>query len=192
MKQFAPIVAVLAAVLTLAAADARAADNYKADPVHSSILFRSKHANLGHVWGRFNDVGGTFALDDADPTKATFNIEVKAASVDTNQPKRDEHLRSPDFLNAKQYPTITFKSTGAKKGAADKTLEVTGDLTLHGVTKPVTATIELIGKGEFPPGAQRAGIEATFSVKKSEFGFKNMPGVDDEIRLVAALEGVKQ
>ena len=191
MKQVASIVALFAAVLALGS-EARAADNYKADPVHSSVLFRSKHANTGHVWGRFNEFGGTFTLDDADPAKASFNIEVKAASVDTNQAKRDEHLRSPDFLNAKQYPTITFKSTAAKKGAADKTLEVTGDLTLHGVTKPVTATIELIGKGEFPPGTQRAGFEATFAVKKSEFGFKNMPGVDDEIRLVVAIEGVKQ
>lgn len=189
MKHLAMIAVLTALVVT--AAQARAADTFKADPAHSSVLFRSNHANIGHVWGRFTDFGGTYALDDADPTKANFNIEVKSASVDTNQPKRDEHLKSPDFLNAKQYPTITFKSTAVKK-AADKNLEVTGDLTLHGVTRAITANVELLGKGEFPQGKQRTGIEATFSVKLSDFQIKGVPGVGDEIKLIVAIEGVKQ
>jgi len=190
MKHLAALTVLTALFVT--AAQTRAADNHKADPVHSSVLFRSNHGNIGHVWGRFTDFSGTFALDDADATKSNFNFEVKAASVDTNQPKRDEHLKSPDFLNAKQYPTITFKSTAVKKGQQDKTLEVTGDMTLHGVTRAVTANVEVLGKGEFPPGMQRTGIEATFSVKLSDFQIKGVPGVGDEIKLIVAVEGVKQ
>jgi polyisoprenoid-binding protein YceI len=190
MKHFATIAAVLTA-LVVAAAHSRAADNYKADPVHSAVLFRSNHANIGHVWGRFSDLSGTFALDD-DAARSSFNFDVKAASVDTNNSKRDEHLKSPDFLNAKQYPAISFKSTAVKKGAQDKTLEVTGDLNLHGVTRAVTVNVELLGKGEFPPGMQRHGLEATLTVKLSDFQIKGVPGVGDEIRLIVAVEGVKQ
>ena len=168
-------------------------DTYKVDPVHSSTVFRIQHANLGYVWGRINDPGGTFVLDAADPAKSTFNLELQVANVDTHNDKRDAHLKSPDFFNAKQYPTITFKSKSVKAGVAANMLEVTGDLTLHGVTRSVTIPVELTGKGEFPPGSQRAGVEATFTVKRSEFDMKNMVGpVGDEVRLIVALEGVKQ
>ncbi len=188
MKRFASF---LAAVVVLGFSVSARAD-YKVDPVHSSANFMALHANVGHVYGRFNSLGGTFNLDDADATKSAFNIEVKADSVDTNQGKRDEHLKSPDFLNAKQYPTISFKSTAVKKGDGNK-LEVTGDLTLHGVTNPVTVMVEVLGKGEFPPSVARQGIEAMLAVKQSDFGMKGMPGgVGDEIRLLIAIEGVKQ
>jgi polyisoprenoid-binding protein YceI len=174
------------------AAPTRAAETYKADPVHSFALFRAHHAGIGYVWGRFNDPGGTFVLDD-DPAKCTFSAEIQAANVDTHNAQRDGHLKSPDFFNAKQYPTITFKSTSAKKGDAPKTLLVTGNLTMHGVTKPITIPVELTGKGQFPPGTQRAGVEATFVVKLSDFEIKGLPGaVGDEIKVIVALEGVKQ
>ena len=93
-----------------------AADNYKVDPVHSTSAFRIKHAGAPPFWGRFNEPNGTFMLDEADPTKSTFTIELKADNVDTANAKRDAHLKSPDFFNAKQYPAITFKSTSVKKG----------------------------------------------------------------------------
>ena len=189
MKRFAPL---LSLVLLLAFAAVTRADTFKVDPVHSSTVFRIQHANLGYVWGRINDPAGTFVLD-ADPTKSTFNVELQVANVDTHNDKRDAHLKSPDFFNARQYPSITFKSTAVKQGANANTLEVTGDLTLHGVTRSVTIPVELTGKGEFPPGMQRAGLEATFTVKRTEFEMKNMVGpVGDEVRLTVALEGVKQ
>lgn len=167
------------------------ADNYKIDPVHSTVLFRAHHANVGYVWGRFNDPAGTFALDDADPSKSTFSFEIPVDNVDTHNPQRDAHLKSPDFFNEKQYPTITFKSKSVK--ADGNTLHVTGDLTMHGVTKPVTIPVELAGKGQFPPGTQRAGLEATFTVKMSDFEIKGLPGaVGDEIKVIVACEGVKQ
>ena len=107
--------ATLTAALALSLAPiARAGETYKADPVHSSAVFRSHHANAGYVWGRFNDPAGTFTLDDADPTKSTFSGEIKADSVDTHNDKRDAHLKSPDFFNAKQFPTISFQSTAVK------------------------------------------------------------------------------
>ena len=191
MKRFASFLS-LTILLAGAAAQSRAADTYKVDPVHSAAVFRIHHANIGYVWGRINDPAGTYALDDADPTKSSFNIELQVGNVDTHNDKRDAHLKSPDFFNAKQYSTITFKSTAVKKGAGN-TLDVTGDLTLHGVTKSITLPVELTGKGQFPPGTQRAGVEATFSIKRSDFDMKNMLGaVGDEVRLTVALEGVKQ
>src|SRR4029450_565038 len=97
--------------------------------------------------------------------------------------KRDAHLKSPDFFNAKQYPTITFKSTSVKKGEGSA-LQVTGDLTMHGVTKSITVPVELTGKGQFPPGTLRAGVEATMVVKMSDFGIKGMPGaLSDEVKV---------
>ncbi len=145
------------------------------------------------MWGRFNDPAGSYTLDSADPTRSTFNVQLQAANVDTHNDKRDAHLKSPDFFNAKQYPTITFKSTAVKQGANANTLDVTGDLTLHGVTKSVTIPVDLTGKGQFPPGTERAGVEATFAIKRTDFDIKNMVGpVGDEVRLVVALEAVKQ
>ena len=184
---------VLLGVATGLAAPARAAETYKADPVHSSAVFRAHHAGAGYVWGRFNDPAGTMVMDEADPAKSTFTVEIQAANVDTHNPQRNAHLKSPDFFNAKQYPTITFKSTSVKKGDTPNTLQVTGNLTMHGVTKPLTVPVELTGKGQFPPGTQRGGVEATFVVKLSDFQIKGLPGaVDDEIKVIVALEGVKQ
>ena len=191
MKRFAPLVSFIA--LLAIAAQSRAADNYKVDPVHSAAVFRIQHANIGYVWGRFNDPAGTFTLDLADPPKSTFNIQLQVANVDTHNDKRDAHLKSPDFFNAKQYPTITFKSTAVKQSPSAKVLDVTGDLTLHGVTKSVTIPVELTGTGQFPPGTERAGVEATFTIKRTDFDIKNMVGpAGDEVRLTIALEGVKQ
>jgi polyisoprenoid-binding protein YceI len=192
MKRFAPFLS-FTILLACAALQSRAADTYKVDPVHSSAIFRIQHANIGYVWGRINDPAGGYTLDPADPTRSTFNVELQVNNVDTHNDKRDAHLKSPDFFNAKQFPTVTFKSTAVKKGASDKVLDVTGDLTLHGVTKSVTIPVELTGQGQFPPGTQRAGVEATFTIKRTDFGMDKMVGmVGDEVRLVIALEAVKQ
>jgi polyisoprenoid-binding protein YceI len=169
------------------------ADQYAVDPVHSSVLFRIHHAHVGQLWGRINDPAGTFTLDEADPTKSSFDVAVKVDNIDTHNAQRDTHLKSPEFFNEKQFPTITFKSTAVRKGAAANTLEVTGDLTLHGVTKSVTAAVEITGKGPFPPGVQRAGVEAVFTIKRTDFDMKNLVGmVGDEVRLIVGLEGIKQ
>jgi polyisoprenoid-binding protein YceI len=178
-----------AAVLSLAAL--AHADSFKVDPVHSSVLFRAHHAGAGYVWGRFNEAKATFVLD-ADPAKSSFVADIPVESLDSNNDKRDAHLKSPDWFNFKQYPNISFKSTKVEK-VDDKTLSVTGDLTLHGVTRSVSVPVELAGRGEFPKGTFRAGIEATFTVKMSDYGIKGMPGaVADEVKLIVAFECVKE
>jgi polyisoprenoid-binding protein YceI len=170
-----------------------AADTYKIDPVHSTVLFGAHHFNAGYVWGRFNEPAGEFTLDESDPGKDTFNVEIPVDNVDTHNPKRDAHLKSPDFFNAKQYPTITFKSTAITPSDKDKVLQVAGDLTIHGVTKSITLPVLLTGEGDGPPGTHRAGLEAEFIVKLSDFQIKGLPGaVGDEIRMIVPLEGVKQ
>jgi len=190
MKPLA-VVGVLCAAVAVAA-ESGPAETYKVDPVHSTVLFRAKHAGASYTWGRFNDPSGSFVLDPADPTRCRFSGEIQVANIDTHNEKRDAHLKSPDFFNAKQYPTITFKSTSARKGEGN-VLQVTGDLRMHGVTRSVTVPVELTGTGEFPPGTKRAGLEATFVVKMSDFEIKGLPGtVSDEIKIIIAVEGVKQ
>jgi polyisoprenoid-binding protein YceI len=193
MRYLATLSAAVVVAVVISAPAAATAESYKADPVHSSSAFRIKHANTAYFWGRFNEPTGSFTLDDADPTKSTFNVEFATDKVDTANAKRDAHLKSPDFFNARQYPKITFKSTKVQKGEADNTLAVTGDLTMHGVTKPITVAVELTGKGEFPPGTPRAGVEATFTVKMTDFEIKGMPtALSDDVKVVVSLEGIKQ
>jgi polyisoprenoid-binding protein YceI len=181
--------AALAAALASAAV---AADTYKVDPAHSFVLFKVKHLNIGNAYGEFTDVSGTIKVDDDKPENGSIDITIKAESISTNVPKRDEHLRSPDFLNVKQFPVITFKSTSIKKSGED-TFEVTGDLQVHGVTKPVTTTFKRIGMGKDPWGKFRAGAEATFTIKRSEFDMKFMlDGVSDDVQITVALEAIKE
>jgi polyisoprenoid-binding protein YceI len=167
-----------------------AAESYKVDPGHSSLIFRVKHFDAGYVYGRFNDFSGSFHVDTAKPHKSKVEITVKAASVDTGNVKRDQHLRSPDFLASKQFPLITFRSEGAKKVDAN-TAEVKGKLTLHGVTRDLSVRVERVGAGKDPRGNQLLGVQTTFSFKRSDFGIKFMPGgISDEIVVTLAVEGI--
>lgn len=180
------------AMLMLQVGQVRAADALKVDPTHSFVTFRVQHLGVSHVWGRFDNPTGTIVIDDADPSKSKFEIEVKASSVDTGNEKRDGHLKNADFFNAKQFPAIAFKSTSVKS-SGDNKFEVTGDLTLHGVTKPLTVTIERVGAGD--KGGQfgyRAGFDTAFSIKRSDFGMTNMVGpVGDDVNLWISLEATK-
>ncbi len=169
-----------------------AADTYNVDVAHSSAIFRIKHLEASWFYGRFNDIAGTFVFDDADPTKTVIDITVKTASVDTNNEKREEHLKSPDFFDAAQYPTMTFKS---KKVSAkgNNVFTATGDLSLHGVTKEITFDFERTGTGKDPWGGTRSGAEAVFNIKRTDFGMRPAPdGLSDEVRLIISLEGVKK
>jgi polyisoprenoid-binding protein YceI len=187
--------AVVGLVLTAALAlPARAADSYKVDPVHSAVHFRVKHMDLGYIYGRFNKFSGSFTLDPTNPAKSSLEIKVEAASVDTNNDKRDEHLRKPDFFNVKEHPLISFKAKKFKKQGKN-TFEVTGNLTLRGTTRPVTVKLEQVGSGKDPGGMFRTGLEAVFTIKRSEFGMK--AGLDkrmigDRIRIMVAVEGIRQ
>jgi polyisoprenoid-binding protein YceI len=168
------------------------ADTYNIDLAHSSAHWTAKHFGVGLTKGRFNDMAGTFTLDAKNPAANKVEITVKTDSVDSNQTKRDQHLKSPDFFDAKQFPTLSFVSERVVV-KPDGNLDVTGKLTLHGVTKQVTFTAVKIGEGKDPFGGYRAGYTASFVVKRSEYGMKFMlDGVSDDITLDIALEGVKQ
>jgi len=184
------LLAFVSAVLLILNQSARA-DSYKIDPDHATVLFASQHFGAGYVWGRFDKVSGTFTLDAADPTKDSVQITIEVSSIDTNNAARDTHLKSADFFNAAQYTTITFKSTSVKK-TGDKTLEITGDMTVHGVTRPITLKVDLTGTGKDPQGNTRSGLETQFTIKRSDYGMDKLPTVaGDEIRLIGAIEGVK-
>ncbi|NOS99055.1 MAG: YceI family protein [Phycisphaerales bacterium] len=173
-------------------AAAAKAETFKIDDTHSSVVFRIKHMNVSYFYGRFNKIEGRFTLEDGDAAGNSIEIEVDASSVDSKNEGRDRHLKSPDFFNAKQFKTITFKST-AIKSAGEGKFEVTGDLTLHGVTKSVTVPVERVGKGPGREGGTIAGFEAVFTVKRSEFGMEFMNGpLGDEVRLMVGIEGAAE
>jgi len=165
-----------------------AAENYSADGAHSSLVYRVKHMNTTFFWGRFNSIAGAFTVDATNPAESSFEFQVKADSIDTGIPKRDLHLKSPDFFNVVQYPTIAFKSQSVTK--VGDAYDVTGDLTLHGVTKPVKVKIVPTGNGKDQRGTPIAGIEATFAIKRSDFGMTNMVGpVGDDVWVTVGIEG---
>ncbi len=168
------------------------ADEYEVDARHSTVIFRVKHMGVSYFYGRFNEIKGGFSFDKADPTSLVLDLEIKTESIDTNDKKRDDHLKGPDFFHAKQYKTITFKSTKVEQGE-DNTYRVTGDLTLHGVTKSITVDIVHVGSGSDSRGRHRAGFETSFTIKRSDFGMDYMVGgLGDDIRIIVGLEGVRQ
>ena len=169
-----------------------AADTWSVDSSHSTAIFRIKHFGASWQYGRFNDIAGTLMIDEADATKSTLELTIKTDSVDTNNQKRDDHLKGPDFFNAAQYPTMTFKSKkiAVKQG---NVWAVTGDLTMHGVTKEVTVDLERVGTGKDPWGGTRTGAETTFTLKRSDYGVSFMPdGLGDEVRIIVSVEAVKK
>jgi polyisoprenoid-binding protein YceI len=178
----------LAAIAFLPAA--AGADTYDIDAVHSAVMFRAKRMGVVYVYGRFNEFAGTLDMTGEDVTTGKLALEVKTTSVDTGNQRRDDHLRSPDFLNAAQLPVMKFESTSVK--AVGDGFEVAGNLTLHGVTKPVTATVERVGSGKDPrAGKALVGFEAKFTLKRSDFDVKYMVGpVSDEIDVHIALQVV--
>jgi polyisoprenoid-binding protein YceI len=166
------------------------ADTYDVDAVHSAVMFRAKRMGVVYVYGRFNEFAGTIEMNGEDVTTGKLSLEVKTASVDTGNQRRDDHLRSPDFLDAAQLPVMKFESTGVR--AAGNGFEVTGNLTLHGVTRPVTASIEQVGSGKDPrAGKALVGFEGKFTLKRSDFDIEFMMGpVSDEIDVHIALHAV--
>lgn len=176
--------------LALSVRTVGAADNYKVDPVHSSVIFKIDHLGVAPFYGRFNDPTGTVTLDKEDASKSSFTFEVKAENVNTGNAKRDAHLKTPDFFDARQFPAITFKSKGVKDLGSDK-YEVTGDLTLHGVTKEIKLILTKTGEKETKMG-YRTGWATAITLKRSDYGMTQMLDmVGDEVQLTIAYEAVK-
>jgi polyisoprenoid-binding protein YceI len=170
---------------------AATADDYTIDAAHSAVSFKISHAGLSYVHGRFDSFSGNFSVDSSDPTRSSFTLNIKPETINTNNNGRDTHLRSPDFFNVKQFPAVSFKSTSVK--AIEGGYEVTGDLTLHGTTNPVTFNLKGGGSAEFPKGVQRTGFVTDFVIKRSDFGVgKPTPALGDEVYVSIGFEGTKK
>jgi len=162
----------LAAVGFLAASSAFAAD-WEIDTTHTTAAFTVKHMMVTNVRGEFGKVTGTIHQDDKDASKSVVDVTIDASTIDTRDPKRDGHLKSPDFFDVQKFPSITFKSNKVAKAGNNK-LKVSGDLTIHGVTKPVELAVELSDKeykDSFPgSGKFHRGATATTKVNRKDFG----------------------
>jgi polyisoprenoid-binding protein YceI len=193
------LIAIAAAVIVLlpftaaqTTQPAAGVETYRIDPVHSNTWFRIRHLNISNFYGRFNDTAGTIVLDSANPANCSFEARIAVDSIDTHNVDRDKDLKSANFFEVEKYPQIAFKSTAVKK-TGEQTYEVTGDLTLHGVTRPLTLKIEQTGSGPAMKGEHRAGFETTFEIKRSDFGMTHgLAGVGDEVRLTVSVEAIRQ
>jgi polyisoprenoid-binding protein YceI len=162
-----------AAALVLPGA-ATAADYVIDTKGHASINFKISHLGFSFVTGRFNTFTGTFSYDEAKPEASKVAVEIDVASIDTNQAERDKHVRSADFLDAAKFPKATFVSKSVKSSGPGKAT-VTGDLTLHGVTKPVTIEAEYVGGGDDPWGGHRQGFRGNTTLTLADFGVDTSP-----------------
>ena len=162
----------MAPVLGLALALATpvmAAETWVADSAHSEITFRVRHMMISKVSGRFREFGATLQLDPAKPEASSIEVKVKTASIDTNQPDRDKHLRSGDFFETEKFPEMTFKSSKIV-GTSKDHFDVTGTLTLRGVSKEITVPVAFSGFIKDSRGGEHGGFEAAFTVNRKEFG----------------------
>lgn len=143
-------------------------NTWNIDSAHSSIHFSVRHMVITKVRGAFKTFRGAIALDEADKTRSRVSVEIDADSIDTAEPKRDGHLKSADFLDVAQFPTLRFESRSIV--ARGDSYEVTGDLTLHGVTRPVTLEAEFQGQAKDPWGGERVAFGAKASISREDFG----------------------
>jgi len=142
---------------------------YTLDPAHTRIGFVARHAMVTKVRGSFDEFTGTAVLDGANPANSRVEVTIEAASIDTRNAQRDEHLRSNDFLAMQEYPKITFASTGVRQ-AGESTFEVTGDLTIKGVTNEITIPFEFEGAAKDPFGNERVGFEGSVTINRRDYG----------------------
>lgn len=190
-------VAALALAVTLCAVPAHAAETFKVDPNHSEVSFQIRHL-VTQVRGGFNDFGGTVVMDPADPAASSVDFWIDAGSVDTRNDKRDQHLRSEDFFYVEQNPRITFESSTVQK-TGDDTYDVTGTLTMRGVSKQVTLPVTFAGTAPDPWGNVRAGFSTSTTVDRKDYGINWNQALDqggfllgDDVAITINLEAVQQ
>ncbi len=192
-RSLSPILAIAGLALSASAFAASApAGNYKIDAAHSVAYFEVGHAGgISRFMGRFNDIAGDLVVDT--PEKSKIKVDIKVDSIDTKHDGLDKHLKSPDFFNAVQFPTMNFTSSAVTLNAAGEG-SVAGNLTLHGVTKPVTFKLKQIGIGAGPKGDTRVGYVASSTIKRSDFGMAyGVPkAATDEVELRINIEASKQ
>ncbi|HZP67756.1 MAG TPA: YceI family protein [Rudaea sp.] len=174
----------LTSLLAAASLPALAAEKYDIDSGHTQVQFTWNHFGFSNPSAMLEKISGDFELDTADLTKSSISVTLPLDGIHTGVPKLDEHLKSPDFFDAAKYPNVTFKSTKVEKVGADH-LKVTGDLTIHGVTKSVTLPVKINKIGDNPMmGAPSAGFDSDLTIKRSDFGVdKYVPNVGDDIHV---------
>ena len=167
------------------------------DPAHTLVEFAAKHLMITTVKGRFTDVSGTIHMDEANPAASSVEAVIKAASIDTRTEQRDAHLKSADFLEVERYPEIRFKSTKVER-VGDAHYRVTGNLTIHGVTKALALDVQDEGRTKDPWGGERAGFSATTRIDRRDFGLTWNQVVEtggvvvsNEIRITLEVEATK-
>ena len=182
-------VLVVLTALAMAATAAAQAGTWQIDPNHSAAQFSVRHLGVSTVRGAFTKVSGTAKYDPSDPSKTSLDATIDANSIDTRVEMRDKDLRSPHFLEVEKYPTITFHSKQAKAAGEGK-VQVTGDLTIHGVTKEVVLDVDGPSAAiKDPWGNQRIGASATTKINRNDFGVSGAPGVvGDEITITIDAE----
>ena len=189
MKSFAKI---LLALIISFAAFAFAQDTYTNDPIRTFVTYRAGFGTFGYELGSFDQASFTFTVDTNDASKNTVNFSVEAGSVNTGNDKRNSDMTGPDMLDAVQFPTIDFKSTSVKD-TGDGNLEITGDITIHGVTKSITVNAQKVGEGDDFQGKHRIGYFITLSFNRQDYGMTGFAGaVGDIIDITIAANGVKQ
>jgi polyisoprenoid-binding protein YceI len=159
---------------------------------HAFVNFKISHLGYSWLYGTFKDFDGSFSFDDKNPEASKVNVTLNTQSVDTNNAERDKHIRSGDFLNVGKHPTATFAST-AVKTTGEGTADITGNLTLNGVTKPVVIAATFIGQGDDPWGGYRAGFAGSTMLKLKDFDIeKDLGPASAEVELIISVEGVRQ
>ena len=194
MKLSARLLPFVAAAIIGATTASAAVETYTIDPVHSSVGFSIRHF-VAKVPGKFNKFSGNITVDRDDLTKSSAEATIQVASIDTGNQKRDDHLKNADFFDAAKFPTMTFKSKSWKKTGAD-TYDVTGDLTLKDVTKPVMLKVTALGFGPGMGGAQLSGWEATTTINKKDFNMNDPAMLDaalgDDVTITINLEATSK
>ncbi len=172
---------------------------YMIDPDHSQVMFKVKHLAISTVTGRFDLFEGSYNFDSEDMANSNLDTTIVASSINTNKQKRDDHLRSNEFLNVEKYPNITFKSTSIKKGDGNK-FQIVGDLTIHGVTKEVV--LDAVYEGHLasdPWGKERTAFIAEGEINRKDFGMTWNKALEtggfvvgDEVKIILEVEGIRK
>ncbi len=198
LAAFSCLILAAGSALTLSSAGQAPATSetstWKLDPIHSVALFRIQHLKSGMFWGRVNALEGTVTYAEDGSAAPVFDVTASIEQIDTGSGKLDGNLKGPNFFNAKEFPTLSFKSTSGEK-VSDGQWRVTGDLSIRGQTKSVTTLVDVTGFGGTPIEAH-AGFEATLTIKRSEFGMpwgieKPAAVLSDDVKLVVSLEGIQ-
>ena len=180
------------AVTTTASTVRPALATYEIDPGHTTVVFGAQYMGMGHFWGQFTEYSGTLDYDGENADSFKVSLEIPMSSIDTHNDARNDHLQQADWFNAREYPTVKFVSKSLTAND-DDTYTLTGDLTLHGVTKEVEAEVKNLAAKSTPRG-DRCGFDATFTVDRTEFGVTNMAGengIGEEITLMVGVQSTK-